>query len=458
MDRKRIWGWWFFDWASQPYATLLTTFIFAPYFAEIAQRHYVAIGHDAGIAGAHAQALWGYGASVVGVVIAVLAPILGAVADTSGRRMIWVWIFSALYVLGAAGLWFVTPDSPPLLLAVTLYGIGLIGAEFATIFTNALLPGLAPRAEIGRLSGSGYAFGYAGGLVALAIMLAFFADNATTGLTLLGQPPALGLDGAAREGTRMVGPLSALWYIVFMIPFFLWVREPRLPVQPVRLRAALSDLWALLRSLPRRVSLSAWLLSSMLSRDALNGLYAFGGVYAALVLGWPITLVGAFGIVSGLAAAIISWIGGRADRRYGPKPVTIVSTLVLTLVCVIVVAMDRASLFGIPLPQGAVIGPLGAADAIFFLCGALIGGAGGVLQSAGRTMMVLHTTEERAAEGFGLYALSGKATSFLAPFAIAVATDLTGSQRVGVSPLIVIFLLSLVLLRWVKPQGEGAGQ
>ena len=449
MDRKRIWGWWFFDWASQPYATLLTTFIFAPYFAEIARRHYVALGDSAGYAAANAQALWGYGASVVGVVIAVLAPILGAVADTSGRRMIWIWIFSVLYVLGAAGLWFVTPDNPPLLMAVTLYGIGLVGAEFATIFTNALLPGLGPREETGRLSGSGFAFGYAGGVVSLIVMLVLFADNAQTGRTLLGQAPALGLDGAAREGTRAVGPLTALWYAVFMIPFFLWVREDPGPARPVRLRAAMADLGRLLASLPSRVSLSAWLVSSMFARDALNGLYAFGGVYAALVLDWPITLIGAFGVISAIAAAVISWIGGRADRRFGPKPVTIAATLALTAVCILVVSMSRQSVLGIGLAPGSRL-----PDALFMVCGAVIGGAGGVLQSAGRTLMVHHTSAARATEGFGLYALSGKATAFLAPFLIAVATDLSGSQRIGISPLIVMFLLSLFLLRWVNPEGE----
>ena len=451
MDRKRIWGWWFFDWASQPFATLLTTFIFAPYFAEIARRHFVAMGDPAGIAGANAQALWGYGASAVGVVIAILAPILGAVADTSGRRLVWVWIFSGLYVVGAAGLWFIVPDSPPLLLAVTLYGIGLFGAEFATIFTNALLPGLAPRAEVGRLSGSGFAFGYAGGVLSLIVTLVFLADNAQTGLTLLGQPPAFGLDSAAREGTRAVGPFTAMWYIIFMIPFFLWVKEPRGVAKPIRLRAALADLWRLIKSLPGRVSLSAWLLSSMFGRDALNGLYAFGGVYAALVLDWQITQIGAFGVVSAVAAAVISWIGGRADRRYGPKPVIIAAMLALIGVVIVVVSMSRESLFGVPLAPGSRI-----PDILFMCCGVVIGGAGGMLQAAGRTMMVRHTTEDRATEGFGLYALSGKATAFLAPFLIAVATDISGSQRIGISPLIVMFLVALFLLRWVKPQGEDA--
>ncbi|MFN3275757.1 MAG: MFS transporter [Paracoccus sp. (in: a-proteobacteria)] len=456
MNRKRIWGWWFFDWASQPYHTLLLTFIFSIYFAEVAKRHFIAMGETSTMAGAQAQALWGYGLAIAGVIIALLAPVLGAIADSSGRRMPWIWFFSGLYVIGSTGLWYLMPSQPALVQAVVLFGIGLIGVEFATIFTNAQLPGLAPREEIGRLSGSGYAFGYLGGVVALALMLALFAET-PSGRTLAGIPPLFGLDPALREGTRFVGPFTAIWYVVFMVPFFLWVREPRTARRPIRVGAALADLWTLIRSLRHRRSLAAWLASSMFSRDALNALYGFGGVYAGTVLGWPVFLAGVFGIISAISAAIISWLGGRADRRFGPRHVIIASILALTAVCTLLIGMDRTTVFGIATPEPLLFG-LRLPDLIFFACGAVIGGAGGALQAASRTMMVRHTTEDRATEGFGLYALSGKVTAFLAPFLIAVTTDISGSQRIGFLPLIVIFLLALFLLRWVNPEGEGQTQ
>lgn len=453
MNRKRIWGWWFFDWASQPYLTLLQTFIFSVYFAEVARRHFIALGATSTEAGASAQSLWGYGLAISGTIIALLAPVLGAVADTSGRRMPWIWLFSGFYVVGSAGLWFLMPDQPALVQALVLFGICLIGGEFATIFTNALLPGLAPRSEIGRISGSGFAFGYLGGVAALAVMLLLFQET-PSGKTLLGIDPLFGLDPALREGTRFVGPFTAIWYVVFMIPFFLWVREPRGPRQPIRVGAAMRDLWALIRSLRHRRSLAMWLLSSMFSRDALNGLYGFGGVYAGTVLGWPVFLAGVFGVVSAVSAAAISWIGGRADRHWGPRPVVAACTLALIAVCILVIGMDRDSIFGIPAPAQPLLAGLRLPDLVFFGCGVVIGGAGGALQAASRTMMVRHTSEERATEGFGLYALSGKATAFIAPLSIALVTDLTGNQRAGLTPLIVMFLLALVLLSWVKPEGE----
>lgn len=449
-QRKRIWGWYFFDWASQPYNTLMLTFVFSPYFAEVARAHFAAQGMGADAAGAAAQAYWGWGQTLSGLIIAILAPILGAIADGSGRRMIWVWIFSAFYFVGAWGVWYLTPDQPDLLHALLWFGVGLIGMEFATIFTNSFMPDLTGDDDMGKVSGAGFAFGYVGGIVALAIMLLLFAENGATGRTLAGLDPAFGLDAGALEGTRAVGPFTAIWYAVFMMPFFVWVKEPRRTRAGVRLAAALGQLWRLILSLKDRRSLGAHLLSSMFYRDALNALYAFGGIYASGVLGWSVTKIGIFGIAGAISAAVFSWIGGRMDSARGPKPVISLSMYVLILVCLVIAGMSRDAFYGLPFAPGSAW-----PDRIFYGCGILIGAAGGMLQSASRTMMVFHTTPERATESFGLYALSGKATAFIAPFCIAVFTTLTGSQRIGIAiPLIALFLVGMFFLKWVKPLGE----
>jgi MFS transporter, UMF1 family len=449
--RKRIWGWYFFDWASQPYNTLLLTFVFGPYFAEIARGYYMGTGLDEEAAKAAAQAYWGWGLAIASFGIAILAPILGAIADSTGRRLVWVWIFSTFYVVGSWGLWWVAPggESDMLFWAVAFFGFGFIGMEFATIFTNALMPSLGDHDDLGAISGSGFAFGYLGGLLALVIMLLFLAENADTGLTLLGQDPLFGLDPEAREGTRAVGPFTALWFVVFMIPFFLWVHEPKTSRQPLHIGRALSGLVENLLSLRYRRSLSAYLASSLFYRDALNALYGFGGVYASGVLGWSIIQIGTFGIVGAISAMIASWVGGRADRRLGPKPVIVVCILVLIFVCTVIVGMDRDSLWGLPMDPAS-----GLPDQIFFACGALIGAAGGALQASSRTMMVRHTTPDTATQAFGLFALSGKVASFMSPALIALVTTASGSQRIGISPLIALFLVGLVLLIWVRPKGD----
>ena len=443
-NNRRIWGWYFFDWASQPYNTLLLTFIFGPYITRL-------VGD-----GSSAQAIWGYGVGAAGLVIAIASPILGSIADKSGGRMSFIWLFSVMYVVGAWGLWYAAPGDFNLMLVMVSFCIGLIGMEFATTFTNSMMPDLATPEEMGRMSGTGWAFGYLGGLVSLILMLALIQET-PSGKTLLGFTPIFGLDPALAEGTRAVGPLTAIWYVVFMVPFFLWVREPKKPdALPIRAAAvrAIPDLKASIASLSGQPSLSAYLVSSMFTRDALNGIYVFGGIYAAGVLGWAATDLGIFGILGTITGAVFAWLGGRADSRYGPKPVITLTVIVLTLVTIGIVFVSRQSVFGIPVAPSSHL-----PDIAFYILGGLIGAAGGAMQSASRTMMVTQADPAKITEAFGMYALTGKATSFLAPLLIGVTTDLTDSQQVGIVPVIVLFVIGLVLMAWVKPKGDmRAGQ
>jgi len=446
--RKRIWGWYFFDWASQPYHTLIVTFVFGPFFASVAAAHFMAAGLDEAAADARAQSLWSLGLTVTGLIIGFGAPLIGALADTAGRRLPWIVIFSAMYVAGATGLWWTMPDGSTLWWALISFGIGFIGAEYALIFINSQLPSLGSADEVGAISGAGFAFGYLGGLVSLIVMLAIFMEGAG-GRTLLGLDLPFGLDAQAREGTRLVGPFAALWYAVFMIPYFLWVRD----TGPGRRGRGMGDALRLLgksiAGLRRRLSLSAYLGSSMFYRDALNGLYGFGGTYAALVLNWTIVSVGLFGIIGVISAAAFAWVGGRFDRALGPKPVIVAAILGLMLVCVTVVGMDRTQVFGMALAEGSAL-----PDMVFLGCGVLIGGFGGTLQAASRSLMVRHTDPAAPTESFGLYGLSGRATAFMAPALVGMVTAATGSARLGVAPVIVLFLIGLILLVWVRAEGD----
>lgn len=452
MGKKGIWGWFFFDWASQPYNTLLLTFIFGPYFAQTAAAHFMSGGMAEEAAKAQAQAYWGYGLTIAGISIAVLAPILGSIADNSGRRMPWIWLFSILYFVGAGALWWTAPQDFSVLWALFFFGIGLIGMEFATIFTNSYLPELHDEAgERGRLSGSGWAFGYVGGVLALILMLVFFqADE--SGRTIAGLQPLFGLDPATKADTRIVGPFTALWFVVFMVPFFLYVRDSSSKTpRATDVAGALAELWTTLKGLPERPSLFAYLGSSMFYRDALNGLYTFGGIYALGVLNWSITDIGVFGILAAISGAVFCWVAGRVDRRTGPMPVIVTCCILLVLVAFLIISLTPTSVLGIGLAPGSSV-----PDITFYIAGIIIGAAGGALQSSSRHMLTHQGDPDRMTEAFGLYALSGKATSFLAPALIAFATDLTGSQRLGVTPIAGLFILGLVLLIWVKPKGDFA--
>lgn len=449
-SKKRVWGWMAFDWASQPYYTLGLTFIFGPYFALVATTYFLGQGFADEAARAQSQSTWAFGQTCAGLVIAFTAPFLGAFADTTGRKRPWVALFSAIYILGAASLWFMTPDTTSLTLFLILFYVGFIAAESALNFVNAYLPSLGNDEEVGRISGAGASFGYWGGLLSLFIMLIFFAESGDTGKTMFGFTPPFGLDPAAREGTRAVGPFMAIWYFLFIIPFFLYVKDNPADAAPTpKLSRVWGDLVATLKSVWQRKSATNFLLGSMFYRDALNALYAFGGVYATLVLDWTVLQLGPFGIISVITAAIFTYIGGRFDERLGPKPVIITCIILLIIVDSFIIGMSREHVFGIPLPAGSSL-----PDIIFFVCGSVIGGAGGALYAASRSMMVRHTDPERPTEAFGLFALSGKATAFVAPFLIGIFTIWTGSVQLGFLPIILLFLLGLFLLRWVNPEGD----
>ncbi|MDG1208210.1 MAG: MFS transporter [Paracoccaceae bacterium] len=435
--KQGIWGWMFFDWASQPFHTLIITFIFAPYFAS-----QVAESPERG------QEIWGYAAAAASFTVAILAPILGAIADQSGPRKPWVAMFSVLYAIGASSLWYMTPVDPEPWLLLVGFAIGLIGVEFATVFTNSLLPELGTKEEVGRISGSGWAMGYWGGVLSLVVALALFVPAPGGEATLIGMAPIFG--AGEGEGARATGPLTAVWYLVFMIPFFMWTPDTKKQkLDKGAVAAGLGQFGDTLKALPSNSSLFAYLMSSMFYRDALNGVYIFGGIFAAGVLGWGTFQLGIFGIVAAVAGAIGAWVGGRVDQSIGPKPVINFCIVTLMLVCAVMVSTGPSEILFLPLEEGS-----GLPTIAFYICGAVIGAAGGSLQSASRTMLIRQAEPGKMTEAFGIYALAGKATSFIAPFMIAVMTGAFESQRIGITPVIGLFLIGLILMFWVSRNGQ----
>lgn len=455
-SRRSIFGWMMFDWATQPYSTLLLTFIFAPYFAEIVTNKKINLGFSEQAAAADAQSLWGIFLAISGLLIAVCAPIFGVIADNSRSHIKFICYFSVCYFVGASGLWFATPDTLNVILILALFSLGLFGMELATILTNAFLPTLAPLEKLGRISGSGWAIGYVGGLVAIIIALLFFAENGN-GVTILGRPPALGLNPDLREGTRAIGPLTAIWFAFFMIPFFLYVRSPptKSPKPSMHLSTAIMMVLDTIRKLRENRSLFTYLVSSMFYRDALNGIYSFGGIYAYGVLGWSVTDIGVFGILALISGALFSWVGGIADSKFGSKKVIQLSifTLIATTFSIVMITPD--SIFGITFSRNEILGTLSRSDCAFYFCGIILGAAGGIVQSASRTMLVFQADRSKITEAFGLYAFSGKATAFLAPLLVSLFTYAFQSQRIGVLPIIGLFVIGLILLTLVNKKGRG---
>ena len=453
VSKKGIWGWMFFDWAAQPFHTLLITFVFARYFT-------AEVSPDA----ATGQVWWGYMFAISGIFIAVMSPILGAIADATGPRKPWIAIFTLLTALGSAFLWYATPGDGGVSAFWILFafGLALIGVEFAAVFNNAIMPDLVTRDKLGKLSGSAWALGYIGGLIALIFVLATMVESSPgSGKTIVGIAPMFGLDAITRGGERAVGPLTAVWFLVFIIPFFIFTPDAPKQVKVTgAVKNGIADLFSTIKSLPKNKSLFSYLGSSMLYRDALNGLYSFGGIYAGGVLKWEAVQLGMFGILAAITGAIGAWLGGRLDTKYGAKRVITLSVIVLIIVCAMIITTDRQTLLTFPIAEAP--GPFAAPDILFYICGALIGAAGGSLQASSRTLMVDQAEGGDMTKAFGLYALSGKATSFLAPTLIAIFTGAIGlnllglneseALRFGISPLVGLFIIGLILLSWVKQQ------
>jgi UMF1 family MFS transporter len=441
--RSAVISWIFFDWAAQPYFTLITTFVFAPYFA-------THVAPDA----ASGQSLWGFATAAAGLMIALMSPVLGAIADASGRRKPWIAGFGALLVIGSGLMWFGKPGDvgviPPLLLA---YGIATIGVEFATVFNNAMMPTLVPPDRIGRLSGTGWATGYVGGILSLILVLGFLAASPETGRTLFGFTPLFGLDPITHQGDRITGPLTGIWFIIFVLPMFLLT--PDYPAKrPVReaLREGLTDLRQTLLELPKRKSLAAFLLANMIYTDGLVSLFAFGGIYAAGTFGWNTIQIGTFGILLAIAGTFGAWLGGKLDDSLGPKRVIAGSMMILLFAIVAILLVDKDSILFVkvtpPAPDGALFAS--AAERAYLVLGCLVGAAGGPLQAASRTLLIRLAPRERIAQYFGLFALTGKVTSFVGPLLIGVITEITASQKAGMAVLVAFFVAGLALLGRVR--------
>ena len=443
--RAAVISWIFFAWAAQPYFTLITTFVFAPYFA-------THVAADA----ASGQALWGFATAAAGLMIALMSPVLGAIADRSGRRKPWIAAFGALLVIGSCLMWFGKPGEPsvipPLLLA---YGVATIGVELATVFNNAMMPSLVPPDKIGRLSGTGWATGYVGGILSLILVLGFLAASPETGRTLFGFVPLFGLDPVTHQGDRITGPLTGIWFIIFVLPMFLLT-----PDYPARRRISealcegLTDLRQTLRELPKQKSMAAFLLANMVYTDALVSLFTFGGIYAAGTFGWNTIQIGTFGILLAIAGTFGAWLGGKLDDSLGPKRVIAGSMLILLFAIVAILLVDKDSILFIkvapPTPGGALFS--GAAERAYLVLGCLIGAAGGPLQAASRTLLIRMAPKDLIAQYFGLFALTGKVTSFVGPLLIGAITAITASQKAGMAVLVVFFVAGLALLARVREE------
>ena len=286
-------------------------------------------------------------------------------------------------------------------------------------------------------------------------MLALLAGAPGGETTLIGLTP-LGAGLGAAAGERLTGPLSALWYAVFVVPLFLFCPDvpARSKLGPA-MRTGLATLAATLRRLRDHRQVLRFLLARMLYQDGLNALILFGGIYASGVFGWSTTEIGIFGILLAAFGAVGAWLGGRADDRFGARTVVLVSVAALALLSVGLLSVTSDTLlFVVPAAPGGEGLFTSAPERLYLVFGALVGVFFGPAQAASRTILVRLAPPEHMTAFFGLYALTGKLTAFLAPLAVGIVTGISGSQRVGISVIVLFLVGGWALLRTVRVPAE----
>lgn len=442
VKKRGIWGWMFFDWAAQPFFTVVTTFIFGPYFvSRMADNP------------AQGQAAWGYGIALAGFFIAILSPVLGSIADQTGPRKPWIAGFALIKIICLCMLWYATPGSS-LVWVVLVFSLASVAAEFSTVFNDSMMPRLIPEKDIGRISNTAWGLGYAGGMVVLIIVIALLAGSPETGKTLLGLDPLFGLDPATGEDARITGPLSAVWYLIFILPMFLFTQDSALILGPRKalgdsVRDGLSELKSTIAIARRKAGLLRFLIARMIYQDGVNALIALGGAFAAAMFGWSIVEIGIFGILLNIVAIPSCLVAGRLDSAFGSKKIVMAAIFCLLIATFGIISTGPGfTLFGLltfaPESAGGLFST--GAEKAYIVFGCLIGLAFGPVQGSSRSYMARSVHPDDAGRYFGLYALSGRATSFAAPALVAIVTDISGSPRLGISTVAIFLVVGAIIL------------
>lgn len=405
---KGLFAWAMYDWANSAYFVMIQTFVFAAYFARS-----IAENETSG------TALWGNMIGIAGLVIALSAPVLGAIADEGGRRKPWIGFFTLMCVFGCSMLWFAEPSSDYIWFALIMAFIATLGAELSFIFYNAMLPDLTTSLNIGKWSGWGWAMGYAGGLFCLIIGYFGFVEHGAS---------LFGLNEESLQNVRITFLFTGIWYAVFSLPMFF--KTPDTPSKNKTIRQALNDGKRELRNglaiLKDEPNIWKFLLARIFYNDGLATIFAMGGVYAAGTFKFDTGQIFMFGIALNVTAGIGAFGFAWLDDISGSKK-TIIGALIGLIIPVVAVLFVESETW-------------------FWVWGLLLGIFVGPIQASSRTFMGRLAPQDKRNQMYGLFALSGKVTTFAGPIMVGWITLLMNSQRWGMSAILLLLVIGLILM------------
>ncbi len=406
---KKIFNFALYDFANSAFTTIIITFIFATYFAKQIAPNPV-LG----------QSYWGWAVGITGFLVAVIGPIIGSFADKKNKIVFFIRFFSLLCIFFTALLWFSKPSQSYLLYTLVIVGLANFFYELSLIFYNSLLKDVSTNKNLGKSSGFGFALGYIGGIIILLISIKLFIDNDNL---------PFGLTTEESQNIRAIALLVSVWFLIFSIPFlFLIINEKKRKIKK-NVSSNLSDLKKLIWK--KKISvLGKFLIARMLYADGLNAIIVMGGIFAVGVFNLEIKDLLKLSILMNITAFIGAFVGGIANDKYGSKNVIIFSLIGLILSSLAIIFTFSTSAFIL----------LAAINGLFI----------GPIQSASRVVITSMLNKNNQGKGFGLFATSGKLTSFLGPLLVSTVTFLTESQRIGFSAAIILLLIGLIILLQIK--------
>ena len=406
---KKIFNFALYDFANSAFTTIIITFIFATYFAkEIAPNPILG------------QSYWGWTIGITGFLVAIIGPIIGSFADKKNRVIFFIRFFSLLCIFFTGLLWFSKPHQSYLLYTLIIVGVANLFYELSLIFYNSLLKDITTDKNLGKSSGFGFALGYIGGIAILIISIKLFID--TNNLPF-------GLTKEDSQNVRAIALLVSIWFLLFSMPFlFFIIKDNKKKIKTIS-SSNLRDLKNLIWK-GKVSTLGKFLIARMLYADGLNAIIVMGGIFAVGVFNLEIKELLKLSVLMNITAFIGAFLGGIANDKYGSKIVIIFS------------------LTGLIISSFAILFTFSVVT--FFFLAAINGLFIGPIQSASRVVITSMLSKNNQGKGFGLFATSGKLTSFLGPLLVSTVTFLTASQRLGFSAAILLLLAGLVVLLNIK--------
>ncbi|MDC3180992.1 MFS transporter [Gammaproteobacteria bacterium] len=404
-------AWCLYDWAHSVWPVIIITFIFPNYFSrEIAPDTFTG------------SILWGHAMTISGILIGVITPFIGVIADTLNNSMFWLRLFTVINILCSFLLWYAYPDPAMIHYTLGVIILGTLAFEISSAFYNALLTTICKPEDVSEISGFAWGLGYIAGIFCLLICLF---------LLVMPQSPILPTENLAN--IRAIALIVGAWYLVFSLPLLL-TRNLDEPIQAPPIKILLTSAWQkFYRSIQKAKQTSYifyYLIIRMIYTDGINALFAFAGLYAANTFDMDMNGIIIFGIACNLTCGIGAMLSGKIDKKIGEQKSIIFNLIFITIFSVSILAVDDLNTFWIL-----------ALFATLFV---------GPIQASSRSLMAKICPNESRGEFFGLYALSGRVTSFLGPLFITELTLLTGSQRMGMSTIGLFFILGIIGMLWLN--------